>query len=151
VLGRGRAEAESVDETDLGGRRERVESGAKTREVHPVQAVAIDRVGGDDANRDPLGAADDRSEELFPVGRGDLLRVVQQPERTDAVIAEAGVVEQHAGDDQRTGQGAPAGLVSTGDVAGAELAVEAKELLSGANGHIAEDSPAGGRVYATTL
>jgi len=88
------------------------ESRAKPREVHAVQTIAVDRVGGDDANRDALGAADDRAEELFPVRRRDLFGVVQQPEWPDAVIAEAGVVEQHPGDDQRPGQRAASGLIA---------------------------------------
>ena len=67
------------------------------------------------------------------------------------MVAEARVIEEDAGNDERPRQRAPSGLIGTGNVTGAELAVEAKELLSGANGHAAEDSRVGGRVFVTDL
>ncbi len=54
-----------------------MENGAQAGEIRPVQAVAVDVGRRDDADGDPLGAADDRAKELFPHLRGDLLRVVQ--------------------------------------------------------------------------
>ena len=69
-----------------------------------MQAVTIDRVRRDDPNRDPLSAADDGPKELLPLGRRDLLGVVQQSERAHAVVAEAAVVEEDARDDQWPGE-----------------------------------------------
>jgi hypothetical protein len=128
-----------------------VEGGAQAREIHPVEALAIDRVRGDDANGDALGAPDDGAEELLSIGGRHLLRVIQQPERTDTMVAQARVVEQDARDDQWAGERAAPGLIRAGDEASAELTVEAEELLSGADGHWPEDSPASGHGSASAL
>ena len=97
-----------------------------------MEAAPIDLVRREHANDDSLGAADDRAVELVaPVGR-HLLRVVQERERPDAVVAQARVVEQHSGDDERTGERAAAGLVRSRDEARPEPAVEPEQLLAGA-------------------
>ena len=87
-------------------------------------------VRGDDAHADPRRAADDGAEELLAVGRGDLLRVVQERQRTHAVVAQAVVVEQHAGDHERPCQRASPGLVGARDEARAELPIVGEELLT---------------------
>ena len=84
---------------------------------------------GDHLHRNPLGAAEHRAKELGPALGIDLLRVVQQRERANAMVAQRSVVEQHARDDQRPGQRAASCLVSPGDEPCAEAAVEAKESL----------------------
>jgi hypothetical protein len=66
-----------------------------------VQPAAIDLARRDEPDGDPVGAGDDRPEELLaPLGR-ELLRVVQKRQRADAMIAERPVVEQDARDDER--------------------------------------------------
>ena len=59
----------------------------------------------------------------------------------DPVLAEACVVEQDAGDDERPGERAASRLVRTGDEPRAEPAVELEELLAGP-AHEVEDTPA---------
>ncbi len=54
-------------------------------------------------------------EEALALCGVDLLRVVQQRERPDAVAAQCGVVEQHARDDQRPGERPATGLVGARD------------------------------------
>ena len=65
-----------------------------------MQAVAIDLPVRDNPDDDLLRARHHRSEEHFAPLRRDLLRVVQQREGPDLVIAQAAVVQQHPGDDQ---------------------------------------------------
>ena len=113
-----------------------------------MQPAAVDLVGGNDADDDPLGAADDAAIELVALVGRNLLRVVQVRERPDAVLAQARVVEQHTGDDERPGERAPPGLVGSGDEARAELAVELEELLAGP-AHAPDDSAAGRRAPVT--
>ena len=104
VRRRRRPEAEAVDEARLGRRRQRREHDAQAGEVAAVEAARSISPCEIDADGDPLGAGDDRAEELLaPLGR-TLLRVVQERERADAVVAQRGVVEQDAGDDERPGE-----------------------------------------------
>lgn len=56
------------------------------------------------------------------------------------MVAQAGVVEQHAGNDERSCERASAGLVDTGDEARAQPAVETEEPLTGAERHPVEDN-----------
>src|SRR5204862_7789435 len=95
-----------------------------------VEAVAIDARRRERLHADALGAADDRVEELFTLRLGELLRVVEEGERPDFRAAERLVVEQHAGDEERSRERAAAGLVGADDVAGADPPVEAKKLLA---------------------
>ena len=62
----------------------------------------------------------------------DLLRVVQERQRPDAVVAQAVVVEQHARDDERPGERPAARFVRSRDEPAAEVAVVAEQPLSGA-------------------
>ena len=76
-----------------------------------MQPVAVDLAPADRAHDDALRAADHRAEERLALGLAALLRVVQAGQRADAVVAQARVVEQDAGDDQRPGERPPPGLV----------------------------------------
>src|SRR3990170_3641128 len=73
-----------------------------------VEAVAVDVRRGDHPHADAGCATEDSAEELLTVCRGDLLRVVQRGERAHAMVAQAVVVEQDAGDHERPGQRASA-------------------------------------------
>ena len=128
--GRERAEPEAVDQADLGGRRERGERLAQAAQVRAVQAVAVDGAGRDHADGDPGRAARHRAEELLALRGVDLLRVVQERERADGVVAQPLVVEEDARRDERPGQAAPPGLVRARDEADAEAAVEGEELAA---------------------
>src|SRR6266487_816422 len=142
---RRRAKAEAVDETCFGRRRQRVQDLAHRREVRFVQAVAIDRAVRNHPHDHLLRAAQHRVEQLFATLRRALLRVVEIPERSHLVVAQAAVVEQHAGHHQRPRQAAATSLVGSRDQPGAEPPVELQELLAGARRHGAEDSrPLGG-------
>ena len=145
VLRRGRPEPEAVDQADLGRRRELREHGAQAGEVRAVQPFAVDLGRGNGAHDDPLGAADDGAEEPLALGLAALLRVVQERERADAVVAQPRVVEQDARDEQRPGERPPARLVGAGDEARAEPTVELEKLPAGASRHGREDSAAASR------
>jgi len=69
-----------------------------------VEPVAVDHARREDADDDSRRAADDGVEELRPSLVRELLRVVELGERTDAVVAQVRVVEQHPGDDERPGE-----------------------------------------------
>jgi hypothetical protein len=129
VIGRGRSEAESVDEAGFGRRGKRVEGPSKPVQVRPVQALAVDLARRDDLDGDPGRTGENRAEELLSVLGRDLLRVVQLRERPNAVVAKRVVVEEDAGDDERAGERAAAGLVSPGDEASAEPSVEPQQPL----------------------
>ena len=87
MLGRRRPEPEAVDETDLCGRRELPEDRPHRGEVRTVKAVGVDLPRGDRAHRHLLGTGKDAAKETLPVGRAELLGVVQQRQRPDAVVA----------------------------------------------------------------
>ena len=107
-----------------------------------METVAIDGAGRDDADGDARRAASHRTEELLALRGIDLLRVVQERERADGMVAKTLVVEQHTGRDERPGQASPAGLVRAGHEAHAEAAVEGEELAARTAGgrHGREDS-----------
>ena len=140
VLGAQWAEPEAVHEAGLRGRREVGEHRPEAPEIRVVEPVAVDVAARDHAHADAGRAAHDGAEELLALGRRDLLRVVQVGERPDAVVAQALVVEQDTGDDERPGERASSSLVRAGDEARAEPAVEREELLAGAARHRDEDS-----------
>ena len=125
-----RAEPEAVDERDVGGlaRPQRL---AQSAQVGLVQPVAVDHPGREHVHRDALRAREHRAIELVARRLVDLLRVVQQRERTHAVVAQRGVVEEHAGDDERACERSASRLVGARDEPHAEIAVVAKELLAG--------------------
>ena len=95
-----------------------------------MQAVAVDCAGRDDADGNPRCTAGDCAEELLAPRRVDLLRVVQQRERADGVVAKARVVEEDSGGDERPREAAPAGLVRTRDEPRPEAAVKGEELAA---------------------
>src|SRR5207247_6402537 len=107
---------------------------AQAAEVRAVQPVPVDHTRRVDAHGDARGAGDDGSEELLATLRCHLLRVVQERERPDAVVAEARIVEQDAGADERTGERAATGLVRPGDEPRGEAAIEPKQPLAGRPG-----------------
>ena len=112
-----------------------------------MQAIAIDVAGRDHPDSDPRCAADDRLEEILPSLRRALLRVVQETERPDAMVAQRTVVEKNARYDERSGQRAAPCLVDTGDETSAEASIEAQELLAGPFLHARDHSALpGGRV-----
>ncbi len=129
VVGRGRPEPEAVDETRLGRRRQLPEHGAEPGQVAAMQAGAVDLAVRDHTDGYYLRAGDHRPEELLAPLGCELLRVVQECERTDSMVAQLRVVEQDARDDERAGERAPAGLVSAGDETSAEPPVEAQQPL----------------------
>jgi hypothetical protein len=106
-----------------------------------VEPCPVDLAGGDDPDADPCRAADHGAEELLSRGRGDLLRVVQERERPYPRPAEVLVVEEHACDDERTGERAATGLVRTGNEPHPEAAIEREKSLAAASRHAAEDNP----------
>ena len=105
-----------------------------------MEPVAIDLRGRDDADGDALGDGDNGAEELLTACLGALLRVVQERERPHAVVAQAAVVEQDAGDDERPRERPPSGLVRARHEARAEPPVETEKPLPGAERHPAEDN-----------
>ena len=66
-----------------------------------MKAVGVDLPRRDCAHRDLLGTGEDAVKESLAIGRADLLGVVQQRQRADAVVAQARVIEQYAGNDER--------------------------------------------------
>jgi hypothetical protein len=76
-----------------------------------MEAVRVDLACRDRPYRDFRGAGEDGVEQLVAARRSQLLRVVEQRERPDAMVAQALVVQQHARDDERPGKGAPSRLV----------------------------------------
>ena len=113
-------------------------------QVRAVEPVAVDVGGRDHAHRHLRRGEEHRLEELL-AGLGlDLLRVVEEREGARPVAVQELVVEEDAGDDERAGERAPAGLVRAGDEADAEPAVVAKEPLADGSGHAAEDNGRGG-------
>ena len=95
-----------------------------------MQAATVDLDRRDDADDDAGRAAEHRVEELLALGVRALLGVVEASERPRAGVAQALVVEQHAGDDQRAGERAAAGLVRARHPARAEAPVEAEQPLA---------------------
>ena len=95
-----------------------------------MQAVPVDRARRDDADGDPRRAARHGAEELLALRMVDLLRVVQERERANDVVAEALVVEHNARGDERPREASPPGLVRARHEAHAESAVEGEELAA---------------------
>lgn len=140
AVGRRRgAEPETVDETCLGGRRERGESSGERAQVRAMQAEAIDLAGGHRLNGDAGGAGEDSAEDLLALVRAELLRVVQETKACGPTTAHESVVEQHPRGDERPGEASPPRLVGPCDKANAESAVESEKLLE-TRRHAAEDS-----------
>src|SRR4029079_1287514 len=94
VLRRGRAEPEAVHEARLGRRRQRLEHRPQAREIRAVQTVAVDVTRRDHPHGDAFGTRNDGTEEVFSPLRGALLRVVEEAERPDTVVAQRAVVEK---------------------------------------------------------
>jgi len=139
-----RAEPEPVHEAGLRGRVEPRKRLAQRAQVRAVEPVAVDHVGRDDTDDDPGRTAGDGAKELLPTLVGDLLRVVQERERADGVVAQPLVVEEDTGGDERPGEAPTPRLVRAGDEPDAEPPVEREELLAAA-AHPGHDSAAARR------
>ena len=100
-----------------------------------MQTIRIDLTGAEDPHRDPRRAGDHGPKQLLAFIGCELFRIVQGRERPHAMIAEAGIVEQHTGDHERAGKGSPPRLVRTRDEARAKPAIEAEQPLSRAEWH----------------
>ena len=68
-----------------------------------MEAVAVDLARREHPHADLLRAAGDCAEQPLAVLGRDLLRVVQERQRTDAMATQRLVVEEDAGDDERPG------------------------------------------------
>ena len=95
-----------------------------------MQSIAVDGTWRNRPDCDAAGRASDRTEELLAPGGVDLLRVVEQREWADGVVAQAFVVEEDARRDERAGEAPAAGLVRAGDEANAEAAIEGEKLAA---------------------
>ena len=95
-----------------------------------MQPVAVDDGRRDDPDCNPLRAPGDGPEERFALIVRQLLRVVQQRERPDAVIAQAHVVEENGRRHERPGEASTPRLVRSCDEAHAEPAVEGEQLAA---------------------
>src|SRR5581483_669322 len=96
-----------------------------------MKPLAIDALVRDHPDGDALGTGDDGAEERGAMRAVELLRVVQERERADAVVAQPVVVEEDACDDEGSRQGPSSRLVGAGDESRAEPAIEAKKPLAG--------------------
>src|SRR5204863_1941190 len=141
----GRTELEPVDEARLGRRGQGVQHRAEAGEVRAVQAVPVDLARRDNADDHLLRTSDHGTEELLALRGRALLRVVQERERPDAVVAQTLVVEQHARDDERPRERPATRLVRAGDEPRTELPVELEEPLPGPASHGREHSAGLGR------
>ena len=115
VLGRGRAEPKPVDEADLRRWRKLPEDRPHRGQVRAMESVGVDLAGRDRPNGDLGATGHDCAKQFLPSSGRQLLGVVQQRQRPYSVVAQTSVVEQHARDDERACQRAPAGLVGAGD------------------------------------
>ena len=123
-----------------GARSERTERKPQRLDLwRPFRSMSV----GDGA--DPSGLRSRRPRKSPPLGGRDLLGVVQRRERANTVVAEAVVVEQHAGHHEGACEGAAAGLVGTCDEACSELPVVREELLTYGTGHDSDCSRCRGR------
>ncbi len=134
-----RAEPKSVDQTCVRRGMEIGQNRSQRSEVRPVQTRTVDLEGRHHANVDLRGRADDCVEERLTLLRRDLLGVVQPGKRTHPGTAEQLVVEEHAGNDERAGEGTPPSLVSTRDEANAEAPIMCEKPLPARSRHVAED------------
>ena len=133
-----RPEPEAVDEASICGRVQIREHGPQAGEIRAVEAVPIDRAHGDDPDADRGRARSDGLVQPFTLLDRDLLRVVQERERTDARAAQRVVVEEDAGDDEWPCERTPPRLIRARDEPHAELAIESEEALAAGSSHAAE-------------
>jgi hypothetical protein len=122
------ADREAVAEQDAPRTGDLQQRFAQRGQVGLVQAAVVDAARTPRDDRDARGDAQHHRVQRLARLLGVLLGVVEQPERANLARAEALVVEEDRGGDQRAGQTAPAGLVGPGDEAEAEGAVMLDEL-----------------------
>ena len=109
------------------GTADALEAAAERRQVGDVQAAGVDAANAAHRDRDAIDRSQHDRVELLALLGAALLGVVELAERAPVAQAEALVVDQHRGGDQRAGERAAPGLVGAGDVARAQRAVEAKQ------------------------
>jgi hypothetical protein len=130
VLRRERAEAEAVHEARFSRRAKIGECLAQTAKVRAMEAVPVDHARRNDPDRDSGRAPGDGAKESLSRVRRDLLRVVQEPERTDAVVAQAFIVEEDGRSDERAGKTSSTCLVGAGEKADPEAPIEGEKFPS---------------------
>jgi hypothetical protein len=130
VLGRERAEAEAIYETGFGRGAEIGERLAQTAKVRAMEAVAVDHARRNHPDGDSRRAPRNGAKESLSLLRRDLFRVVQEPEWTDAVVAQAFIVEEDGRSDERAGETSSTCLVRAGDKADPEAPIEGEQLPS---------------------
>ena len=107
-----------------------------------MEPVTVDLARWDGPHHDPLCAAQHRAEER-PRARPRCTVSSRSGKRAAGPHGRAASRSRAGpGDEQRPSQRPASGLVGAGDEAGAELAIELKELPAGASSHGREDSAA---------
>ena len=130
MLGRERADAEAVHEARFGRRAKIGECLAQAAKVRAMEAVAVDHARRNDPDRDSRRAPRDCTKESLSLVRRDLLRVVQEAERTDAVVTQAFIVEEDGRSDEGAGETSSTCLVGSGEKADTEAPIEGEKLPS---------------------
>ena len=105
-----------------------------------MEPGTVDLTCGEDPDADLRGTCGYGPEEALAILGRDLLRVVQQRERADAVAAKRGVVEEDAGNDERACERSAPSLVRACDEAHSEPSIVCEEPLAAGPSHAAEDS-----------
>ena len=133
------AEREAVGEADAAGPRHADQRVAQGREIGDVQATLVDPPRAARHDRDARGGAEHDRIQLGPGLGVVLLGIVERGQRPDLAEAEALVVEQHRGGNQRPRQAPAARLVRTGHEPHPEIPIEGEEPARreafGAAGH----------------
>ena len=93
------AKPKSVDQADVRGRRQLLETTPQRGEIRPVQTGTIDLGGRDDPNADPRRKCQDMAVEVLSLLERELLGVVQPPQPGRDTTTELLVVEQDASSD----------------------------------------------------
>ena len=124
---------------------------AETPQIRAVESFPVDLRGRDHANRDPRRRGKDRVVEPLAFVGIDLFRVVEPRERPHPAVAQRGVVEEDACDDERAGEGASARLVRTGDEARLEATIESEQALARGERHAPRISSVLGRDRAVPI
>jgi hypothetical protein len=89
-----------------------------------MEAVRVDLTRRDRTHGNPLRTADDGPKQRLPRRAGQLLRIVEQRERADTVVTQAGVIEQDSRDDERSRERASTRLVRPCDEPRAEATIK---------------------------
>ena len=122
-----RGDVEAVDEADRARSRHPLQRGAQGVEVGHVKAAGVDaaHAARDDGGR--AGGPHHQRVELLAGLLGVLLGVVEARQRAPVRERQPLEVEQHGASHERSGQGAAARLVGSGDPARSDLPVEREQ------------------------